>query len=196
MSDSILYMSMSLDGFIAGANDGPDNGLGDGGDVLHAWLNTSGDTSPPRFDPEGESRRVFDEIFATGAAVVGRKMFDYAGQWGGDHHDDIPIFVPTRGEPPEPISENVHYVTDGLESAMRQAKQAAGESDVMVHGAELAQSLLRARVLDKLEISLVPVLLGSGRRLFNGLDDEDIELEIERVLEAPGVTHVRYRVAS
>ena len=98
---------------------------------------------------------------ATGAVLTGRRTFDLAGQWDGDHHG-VPIFVPTRGEPPAPASDLVHYVTDGVESAMSQAKEAAGDANVMVHGADLAQSLLRAGVLDELEIGLVQVLLGEG----------------------------------
>ena len=128
---------------------------------------------------------------ATGAVVVGRKTFDYAGHWNGDHHG-VPIFVPTRGTPPEPQSQWVHYVTD-VATAMRDAKEEAGDRDVMVHGADLAQSLLREDLLDELEIHLVPVVLGDGRRLFGS---ERVELEITRVLDAPGVTHLRYRVAS
>ena len=129
----------------------------------------------------------------TGAVVVGRRTFDIAGRWNGDHHDGVPIFVPTRGEPPEPIADRVHYVTDGVESAMAQAKQAAGDANVMVHGAELAQSLLRAGVLDEIEIHLMPLLLGDGRRLFGG---ERAALELIRVVEAPGVTHLRFEVKS
>ena len=132
---------------------------------------------------------------ATGAVVVGRRTFDHAGHWNGDHHG-VPIFVPTRASRPEPASDLVHYVTDGVESAMRQAKQAAGDANVMVHGADLAQSCLRAGVLDELEIHLIPVLLGEGRRLFEHLGAEHIELELTRVVDAPGVTHMRYRVAS
>jgi dihydrofolate reductase len=128
--------------------------------------------------------------------VVGRRTFDYAGHWNGDHHDGVPIFVPTRGEPPaQPASELVHYVTDGVESAMRQAKEAAGDKDVMVHGADLAQSLLRAGVLNELQIHLIPVLLSKGRRLFDHLGNDHIELELIRVIDAPGVTHLRYRVS-
>jgi dihydrofolate reductase len=127
---------------------------------------------------------------ATGAVLVGRRTFDLAGRWGGDHHG-VPIYVPTRGEPPEPASHWVHYVTDGVESAMAQAKAAAGDADVMVHGASLAQSLLRAGVLDELEIHLIPILLGDGRRLFDG---ERARLELTRVVDAPGVTHLRFRV--
>ncbi len=105
---------------------------------------------------------------ATGAVLVGRRTFDIAGRWNGDHHDGVPIFVPTRGEPPEPAWDRVHYVTDGVESAMVQAKEAAGDADVMVHGATLAQSCSARRVLDELEIHLIPLLLGAGRRLFDG----------------------------
>ena len=104
----------------------------------------------------------------------------------------MPIFVPTRGTPPEPQSAWVHYVPDAA-TAMREAKAAAGDHDVMVHGAGLAQSLLRKGLLDELEIQLIPVLLGKGRRLFGA---GRIDLEPRRVLDAPGVTHLRYRVAS
>ena len=122
--------------------------------------------------------------------VVGRKTFDYAGHWGGDHHG-VPIFVPTRGLLPEPQSGWVHYVHDPA-TAVREAKAAAGDRDVMVHGAGLAQSLLREGLLDELEIHLIPVLLGGGRRLFGA---ERAELELTRVIDAPGVTHMHYRVA-
>jgi dihydrofolate reductase len=135
---------------------------------------------------------VFAEAMATGAVVVGRKTFDYAGHWGGDHHG-VPIFVPTRGTPPEPESGWVHYVPDAA-TAMREAKAAAGDQDVMVHGAGLAQSLLREGLLDELEIHLVPVLLGQGRRLFDHLSADHIELELTRVVDAPGITHLLYRV--
>jgi dihydrofolate reductase len=194
MSRSILYMSMSLDGFITGRGDDADHGLGIGGERLHEWL---GDWrgSPSGFQPPGASAAVYQESMATGAVVVGRRTFDYAGHWNGDHHDGVPIFVPTRGEPPaQPASELVHYVTEGVESAMRQAKEAAGDKDVMVHGADLAQSLLRAGVLDELQIHLIPVLLSEGRRLFDHLGNDHIELELIRVIDAPGVTHLRYSV--
>lgn len=115
-----------------------------------------------------------------------------SGRWNGDHHD-VPIFVPTRGEPPAPPSTLVTYVTDGIESAMRQAKQAAGDANVLVHGAELTQSCLRAGLLDELELGLVPVLLGRGRKLFGDLVSH-VELELTRLVEAPGVTHLRVRV--
>jgi dihydrofolate reductase len=193
MSKSVLYMSMSLDGFITGPDDDADHGLGVDGERLHDWLGDR--SSAPAFNPPGASGQVFDELMATGAVVVGRRTFDHAGHWAGDHHG-VPIFVPTRGTPPPPQSELVNYVTDGVESAMRRAKQAAGDANVMVHGADLAQSCLRAGVLDELEIHLIPVLLGEGRRLFEHLGADHIELELTRVVDAPGVTHLRYRVAA
>jgi dihydrofolate reductase len=197
MSQSVLSMSMSLDGFIAGPDDDADHGLGINGERLHAWLHdTTSDEGPVDFRPTGTNGQVFDEVLATGAVVVGRRTFDLAGRWNGDHHG-VPIYVPTRGTPPEPASDLVHYVTDGVERAMEQAKAAAGDANVLVHGADLAQSLLRAGVLDELEIHLIPVLLGAGRRLFDHLGPEHIELEPVRVLEGErGVTHLRYRVAS
>jgi dihydrofolate reductase len=192
MSSSVLYMSMSLDGFIAGPDDAVGQGLGAGGERLHDWL---GDGDPVAgLRPSGPSGGIFDELMATGAVLVGRRTFDIAGRWNGDHHG-VPIFVPTRGRPPAPASDLVHYVTDGIESAMRQAKQAAGDANVLVHGADVAHSCLRAGVLDELEIHLIPVLLGAGRPLFRQLP-EHVELELTRVVDAPGVTHLRYRVTA
>jgi len=187
MAKSVLYMSMSLDGFITGPDDGPGNGLGNGGYRLHQWLGEP--VSRPRFNPPGLSGQVFAELMATRAIVVGRKTFDYAGHWGGDHHG-VHIFVPTRATPPAPPSGWVHYVPDAA-TAMREAKAAAGDHDVMVHGANLAQSLLREGLLEELEIHLIPIVLGDGRRLFGA---GSVELELTRVLDAPGVTHLRYRV--
>lgn len=191
-SRSVLYMSMSLDGFIAGRDDDTEQGLGVGGERLHDWLGPW-QGSAATFDPPGASRNVFDEIMATGAVLVGRRTFDIAGHWNGDHHG-VPIFIPTTGTPPPPESEWVNYVTDGAESAIRRAKDAAGESNVMVHGARLAQSLLLAGHLDEMEIHLIPVLLGEGRRLFEDLGAHQTDLELTRVLEAPGVVHLHYRV--
>jgi dihydrofolate reductase len=198
MSASVLYMSMSLDGFIAGPNEGPDNGLGDGGERLHDWIFAGAPTDhsgvPGR--PSGVNGEVMDEALATGAVVAGRGTFEPAGGWGGDHHDGVPIFILSR----HPDAEEarwplVTYVSD-VEAAMAAAKEAAGEKDVLVHGAGTAQLALAAGVLDELQIHLIPVLLGEGRRLFEQLGTEHIELEQTRVLEGEGVTHLRYQVAS
>ncbi len=196
MSATVLYMSMSLDGFIAGPNEGPDNGLGDGGHRLHEWALTRSDVDGSLISRRltGVDAQVVDEFMATGAVVAGRGTFEPAGGWGGDHHDGVPIFILSRREPgSEPQWPLVTYVND-VRTAMSEAKQAAGDKNVLVHGAGIAQLALAADVLDELEIHLVPVLLGQGRRLFDNLSPEHIELERTRVLEGDGVTHLHYRV--
>src|SRR3954451_7261592 len=143
MSATVLYMSISLDGFIAGPNEGPDNGLGDGGERLHDWLFVDGssDSSGVPGRPSGVNGQIYDEFMATGAVVAGRGTFEPAAGWGGDHHG------------------------------------------------------LAAGALDEVEPHVIPVLFGRGRRLFEGLPPEQIELERTRVLEGEnGVTHMHYRV--
>jgi dihydrofolate reductase len=183
-------MSMSLDGFIAGPDDGPDNGLGVGGGRLHDWLTEGGKLGRP----SSASGGVFDELMATGAVVTGRRTFDLARGWDGDHHG-VPIFVLTRHDPDGDTARwpLVTYVDD-VATAMARAKEAAGGRDVLVHGARTAQLALAAGVLDELEIHQIPVLLGHGRRLFDGLGSDHIELELTRVIAPPGVIHLRYRV--
>jgi dihydrofolate reductase len=193
---TVLYMSVSLDGFIAGPNEGPDNGLGDGGERLHEWAFADADADHKEVRPAGVNGEVWDEMMSTGAVVAGRGTFEPAGGWGGDHHDGVPIFIYSRREPGIDISKwpLVTYVTD-VESAMSQAKQAAGDKNVLVHGAAITQLALPAGLLDELELHVVPVLFGQGRRLFEGLAPEQIELQRTRILEGEnGVTHMHYRV--
>jgi dihydrofolate reductase len=194
---TVLYMSMSLDGFIAGPNEGPGNGLGDGGHRLHAWFLTGADSGHEGVGrPAGVNGQIFDEFMATGAVVCGRGTIEPAGGWGGDHHDGVPIFVLSRHEPDTEMGQRplVTYVSD-VRTAMTQAKQAAGDKNVLVHGAGTAQLALAAGVLDELEIHLIAVLFGQGRRLFENLRPEQIELERTRILEGEdGVTHMHYRV--
>ncbi|NUR63783.1 MAG: dihydrofolate reductase [Catenulispora sp.] len=169
MSNVVLYMSVSVDGFIAGPNDGPGQGLGVGGECLHDWL-SSGGVDPASHRPVGgPSATVFDELMATGAVITGRRTFEFAGGWDGDHHDGVPIFVLTHAAPAEPAPGHARYVTDGIESCVAQAKAAAGDRDILLHGAAVAQECLRTDLLDEMELQLVPVLLGQGRRLFEGL---------------------------
>jgi dihydrofolate reductase len=195
VSATVLYMSISLDGFIAGPNAGRDNGLGDGGERLHDWL-SEGKTDPRSYRPAaGANAMVFDEFMATGAVVAGRGTFEPADGWGGDHHDGVPIFILTRHDPDGlrqwPL---VTYVND-VTTAMTRAKEAAGDKNVLVHGAGTAQLALAAGVLDEIELHVVPVLFGQGRRLFEGLAPEQIELQRTRILEGEGgVTHMHYRV--
>jgi dihydrofolate reductase len=188
---SVLYMSMSLDGYIAGPNDEPGNPGGDGFDRLHEWIATP-DGEYGR--PSGPAGELFDEWNASGAVLAGRRTVEQVDHWGGDHHG-VPIVVPSH-RPPGPSVANyplVTYVRDGIASAMAQAKAAAGDRDVVVQGAYTAQRALEAGVLDEVQIHQIPVLFGGGRRLFEVLPSR-VELEIVRVIDTPEATHVRYRV--
>jgi dihydrofolate reductase len=177
-------MSMSLDGFIAGPDDRPGQELGADGWRLFNWLDDRLGT--------GINGQVYAEATATGAIISGRRTFELAGRWNGDHHDGVPILVlthrPDEGEPP---AAGTAYYAD-VAAAAADARAAAGDRAVMVHGAGAAQSLLRAGELDEVEIHLVPVLLGSGRRLFE--DTDRVEMERVRVLEGRDVTHLRFRI--
>jgi dihydrofolate reductase len=193
MSVSVLFMSMSLDGYIAGPNDETDNPGGDGDAVgrLHKWGLTP-DGEGHRTD--GPAGQLNNEYNATGAVLAGRRTVEQVDHWGGNHHG-MPIFVPSH-RPPGPSAAKyplVTYVTDGIASAMAQAKAAAGDRDVLVHGAYTAQRALEAGVLDELQLHLIPVLLGGGRRLFEVLPSR-VELEIVRVIDTAEATHIRYRV--
>lgn len=191
MAVSVLYMSMSLDGYIAGPNDTPSNPGGDGFTRLHEWGLTPDGEGHRTTGPAGE---LNDEMLATGAALAGRRTVEQVDHWGGDHHG-MPVFVVSH-RPPDPSVAKyplVTYVADGIVSAMAQAKAAAGDRNVMVHGAYTAQQALEAGVLDELQIHQVPVLFGGGLRLFEVLPSR-IELEIVRVIDTPEATHIRYRV--
>jgi dihydrofolate reductase len=201
MSATVLYMSMSFDGFIAGPNEGPGNGLGDGGERLHDWVfaaDVDTDSRGPSANTtrSGVNGQVVDEFMSTGAVVAGRGTFEPAEGWGGDHHDGVPIFIVARRELAIDISQwPLVTVVPDVETAMAKAKEAAGDKDVLVHGAGITQLALAAGVLDELEIHVVPVLFGQGRRLFDNLAPEQIELERTRTLEGEGgITHLHYRV--
>ena len=153
MGSAVLYMSMSVDGFVAGPNEGPGNGLGDGGHRLHDWLSGGepGGSSGVPGRPLGVNGEVFDESMTTGAVVAGRGTFEPADGWGGDHHDGVPIWVLSRREPGIDVSQwpLVTYVND-VRTAITEAKRAAGDKNVLVHGAATAQLALAAGVLDEL----------------------------------------------
>jgi dihydrofolate reductase len=192
MSNSVLYMSMSLDGYIAGPNDGPGNPGGNGFMRLHEWYGFVG--TPPNMKGTGLGAHFMEEGQATGAVLAGRRTVEQVDHWGGNAHG-VPIFVPSHRPNPEASAKYplVSYVTDGIESAMAQAKAAAGDRHVMVLGAHTAQKALEAGVLDELQIHLIPVLFGAGLRLFDVLSRR-IELEIVKVIDTPEATHIRYRV--
>jgi dihydrofolate reductase len=197
MGSSVLFMSMSADGFITGPNVRPDNALGDGGMRLHQWIFPGvelGDMEGATANLSGVNKQVWDEGMATGSVLAGRHTFEPAGGWGGDHHDGVEIFIVSRHEAPDWVRKwpLVHYVDD-IGVAMREAKAAAGGRNVMMHGGStLVPMALKAGVLDELMIHQVPVLLGSGTRLLDSFGP--VELERLRVLEGDGVTHLHYRV--
>jgi dihydrofolate reductase len=189
-----LDMTISLDGYVTGPRDSMDDPMGVGGFRLFNWLD--------RRDDPGPSGQVYAEMQSTRAVISGRRTYEHARRWQGDHHDGVPIFILTHDVPDEPPPGTVRYVTDVGECAA-QAREAAGDGDVTVMGAGAAQALLRAGELDELELHVVPVLLGRGRRLFDQLPAENIELSLERCLTTPEieepaqrVTHMRYRVTS
>ncbi len=191
MCASVLCFSVSLDGYIAGPNDKPGNPGGDGFARLHEWFAPSGGEF---LRPSGPAGELFDEMMAVGAVLTGRRTAEQANHWGGDIHG-VPIFVLSH-RPPDPSVATyplVTYVSEGIVSAMAQAKAAAGGRTVMVHGAHTAQRALAEGVVDELQIDLIPVLFGAGRRLFDVLPSR-VELEIARVIDTPEATHIRYRV--
>jgi dihydrofolate reductase len=192
MSSIRVDMTMSLDGYVTGPDDGPDAPMGTGGFRLFNWLDKRNDPGP--------SGEVFAEALATRALISGRRTYELAGHWGGDHHNGVPIFVLTREVPDETPPGTVRFVTDVAECAAL-ARAAVGDGVAMVHGAGAAQALLRAGELDELELHVVPVLLGRGRRLFDHLAAEHVELELIRQartheVDDPGqhVLHLRYRI--
>jgi dihydrofolate reductase len=187
MSKSVLFMSMSLDGYIAGPHDEVGNPGGDGFMRLHEWY---GDFSRP----SGAVGELWDEWNTPGTILAGRRTVEQVDHWGGDNHG-VPIFVPSH-RPPGPSVANyplVKYVDDGIVSTMTQAKAAAGKKNVLMLGAYTAQWALEAGVLDELQIHQIPLLFGSGRRMFDMLPSR-IELEVVRVIDTLEATHIRYRV--
>lgn len=188
--------SMSLDGFIAGPNDDVER--------LFSWM-FSGDTDlkvaigDQELDLKvsSQSAEQFEERSqAAGAIVSGRRMFDVAGAWGGKHPMDVPVVVVTHQVPQEWVYEGspFTFVTDGVEGAIEKARVIAGEKSIGVGGADITRQCLKLGLLDELQIDLVPVLLGRGIRLFEYLGIEPVEMERTGVIEAPGVTHLSFRV--
>ena len=187
----ILDISMSLDGFVTAANQTPDNPLGDGGELLHRWITDD--------DPRGQ------ELLAAaagdlGAVIAGRRTYDHSVRWWGADGPSgparRPVFVVTHEAPAASPEAGVYtFVTDGIESALRRAKAAAGAKDVaMMGGADVARQYLRAGLVDELSIHLVPVLFGGGTRLFDHLGQAQIRLEPLGAIETAAATHLRWRV--
>jgi dihydrofolate reductase len=195
-------LSMSLDGFIAGPNDGPGSPLGDGGERLFAWY-AGGDTeyrlpgTEMVFMVSPQSAQLLGEAHTNmGAFVTGRRTFDISNGWGGSPPLGVPTFVVTHSVPQEWVYQGspFTFVTDGVESAVEQARAVAGDKNVATGAASIAQQCIRAGLLDEIHIDLMPVLLGDGIRLFDHLGAGPIELESTEVIEGAGVTHLTFRV--
>jgi dihydrofolate reductase len=203
MSKVIVDMGMSLDGFIAGPNAGPQNNLGDGGTRIHRWvyeLEAWRASQGLRGGKTTTDNEIVKEAFTrVGAYVMGRQMFDEGEVgWPDPPPFRAPVFVLTR-QAREPWvrqgGTTFTFVTDGIESALEQARAAAGEKDVQISGgADVVRQFIEAGMLDELQIHLAPVLLGDGVRLFDGIDPDAVELEVTRVIDSPRVTHLKYRV--
>jgi dihydrofolate reductase len=194
-------MSMSLDGFITGPNDDVERPLGEGGERLHQWIFGLASWRERHGLAGGKTNRdaeVIDEAFrSVGAVVMGRRMFSHGEKpWGDNPPFRIPVFVVTHKSRPMLTKEGgttFTFVTDGIESALEQAKAAAGKKDISVAGgANIVQQFLKAGLLDEIQIHLVPVLFGGGRRLFEGINN--MEFEPARVIASPGVTHLSYHM--
>ena len=200
MSKVVSAMSMSLDGFVTGPNDRPGVGLGEGGERLHEWIFAgSAVGAGPREGPaDPTDARVLRGLFeALGAVVMGRRSYEIGREpWGEDPPFRVPCFVLTH-HPEETIVKgetSYIFVTGGIEEVIERARQAAGAKVVHLHGATVPQQCLRAGLLDEILIHLVPVLLGEGRRLFEHLGTDHIELERIGVTQGPEVTHLGFRV--
>jgi dihydrofolate reductase len=198
MSQVVLDITMSLDGFVTAPNDGPGRGLGDDGECLHYWVFggpwTYGESQQERPGATGVDREVLDELMAAGAAVVGRRMYDVTDGWGGTSPFCVPCVVVTHrvGDQPEPAS-GFEFV-DGIEAAVDRARQIAGDRPVGIGGgASIAQQALQAELVDELQIHIAPVILGAGRPLFGELGTR-LRLERTRVLDSPFATHIKFRV--
>jgi dihydrofolate reductase len=208
-----LDISISLDGYVAGPNPTEEEPLGIGGEQLHEWaLELEAWRSPHGLEGGvvNESSRVMEESQAgLGATIMGRNMFGgegsweekpWDGWWGEEPPFHMPVFVLTHYERAPLVKDGgttFTFVTDGIESALEQAREAAGGKDIAIAGgADVAQQFLRAGLVDEMQLHVAPVLLGGGRRLFDNLEGANLVLECIRVVAAPGVTHLKYRIGS
>src|SRR2546423_12352532 len=213
MGQLFADISVSLDGYVAGPNPSLEDPLGQGGEQLHEWAFVTKSWREPHGMSGGEdnadSELMAQTLARTGATIMGRRMFSGGeGPWEDDPNPDAwwgddppfhhPVFILTH-HAREPVTKQggtrFTFVTDGIEAALEQAKEAAGDKNVAVAGgASVAQQYLKAGLLDEFQLHVVPVFLGDGVRLFENLGPDQRGLEYTRVVEAPGVAHLRYRV--
>jgi dihydrofolate reductase len=198
----VVDITMSLDGFIAGPNDGVGNGLGDGGERLHEWVYNLSTWREPHGLAGGETNRdseILDEAFkAQGAVIVGKRMYENAEGWGDSPPFHMPVFVLTH-EARDPVTKEdttFTFVTDGIESALKLAMASAGDKNVALGGgANTIQQFMNAGLIDEMQLHIAPILLGGGIRLFDHLSAEQPGLEKTRVIDSPLVTHLKFRIA-
>ena len=196
MTEILAGITTSLDGYITGPNDGPTRGLGEGGERLHFWV-FGGPWSydrDARGEPTGADKEFLDEMTGRAGAVIGgRNTYRAAAAWGGENPWDVPFFILTHRPQDEPKGAGFTFV-NGLDEAIGRAREAAGARDVhIMGGADVIRQALRAGAVDELTISIAPVVLGGGKRLFEGFD-ETLGLEHVRVRQSPFATHITYRV--
>jgi dihydrofolate reductase len=201
MGKVTFNMTMSLDGFVAGPNDNPENGLGDGGSGLFTWY-FNGDTEVPISNGKmvlkvsKQSADLINESFGKfGAGIWGRRTFDIAHAWGGNPPSS-PAFIVTHNPPVEWIKEGspFTFVTDGVERAIRQAQKAAGDKDVVICTPSILQQALKLSLVDEIHVDVAPILIGGGVSMFDHLGTGPINLECIQNVQAPGVTHLGFRV--
>jgi dihydrofolate reductase len=196
MTRVVAAITISLDGYITGPNDGPGNGLGDGGERLHYWV-FGGPWSyeaEPTGEATGADKEYLDGAMArAGAVVVGRRMYEAAEAWGGQNPFGVPLFVVTH-RPEDAPSEGGFTFVDGLHEALARARQAADGKDISVGGgADVIRQALGSGYVDELAISIAPVILGGGKRLFDG-SEQTLNLEHAALLQSPFATHITYRI--
>ena len=203
MGKVVADITMSLDGFVTGPGDGPGRGLGERGECLHNWVMGRPwhyQDEGPRFAPLDADRKVLEEALGSvGAGIIGRRMFDVTGGWGGDPPGgkNARYFVLTHSVPEQWVSPDspFSFVTDGIESALTQAHAVAGDKDITIGGgANVIQQYLAARLVNELRLHVAPVLLGAGKRLFDHLGNRAIELERTGIIESPYATHLFFTV--
>jgi dihydrofolate reductase len=198
MGHVIATITTSLDGYVAGPDDGPGRGLGVGGERLHYWVMGGPWTYETEHDTgqmSGADKEYFDDLVAEiGAGICGRGMYDAAGGWGGTNPFGGTLVVLTHRTEDQPDPETGFVFVDGFDEALERARADAGDRNVAISGgADVIRQALRAGVVDVLAISTAPVVLGGGKRLFDGFD-QDVDLEIQTVHSSPLATHVTYRV--
>jgi dihydrofolate reductase len=200
-------VGVSLDGYLAGPNPRFEEPLGDAGEKVHEWMFRTATWAGPDGATDRDDEIVRERTENVGAYVMGREMFgggpggwdeDWKGWWGDDPPYHVPVYVLTH-HPREPVEmkggTTFHFVTDGIESALEQARAAAGDKDVQIGGgANVIQQYLKAGEVDEFQVHIAPVLLGGGVRLLDGLGNDEIKIELVRTVESPYVTHVKYRV--